>query len=788
MKRDWLRRLGRGERIQTLCEEAGINRAAFDGWWQEECRSRLPRLTEKVRVDGLTDSVEITRDARGVPHIDAISDHDLFLGLGYAVAQDRLFQLDFLRRKANGRLAEILGKEAIESDLLYRTLDLPGLAFREWQSLPSYEKTLLEAYSQGINSYLKEIQDRVPIEFDLLDYRPEVWRPTDSLAIIGEFRWYLTGRFPVIAIPEIIKRAVGDGPLYRDFILGEADDESILFPGDYAPKPKWVGDAGGTMGGEADGGSNNWAISGSKTESGSPVVASDPHIPFYAVSIWHEVHLRSDTYNVAGVALAGMPAVMIGRNTRLAWGITNNICSLRDLYQEKTDPSHPGCFLYDGKWEPASTRTVEIAVREGEAVRKTITSSRNGPIVDEVVPAAVKPLGPISVRWQGFEPCGWLSAMLAMNRARSVDEFREAGRSWCVPTFNLVIADVDGNIAMQTVGKIPLRKIPERGFRPGWDPAHQWQGHIPYRDNPHVENPSRGFVHTANNRIAPPDFPYPMAGCWAAGYRAGRIRRSIHEAESWTGEKSRALQMDVFSGRAEVGLSGLLAVLRASDRPRVREAVSFLERWQAEEKLQVRSDSVGACLFNVFFQNWCLEVTRERCAPEAASFAAAIAGGAAVRLLSGDPLGWFDRRRREDAILTALDHAFEFLDKNLGSSMSNWQWGKIHVLTQDHCLSSRGDLGGLMNKTGMPVPGDGVTVNAGTYDGRYRSFLGAGYRMVADLADPNAGFWSVEVAGVSGQPGSPHYDDQRATWAKGEGYYLPLVGDIPNITSRIRLE
>src|SRR5262249_40565198 len=226
--------------------------------------------------------------------------------------------------------------------------------------------------------------DRLPIEFDLLDYRPEPWSPVDCLTIEGDFRWYLTGRFPVLVIPELAKRGLGDGPLYRAFLETENDSESILPPGAYPRGGSLpVGEAAGDPEGAV--GSNNWLISGARSFSGKPMVASDPHVPFDAVSCWYQVHLSGDSFNVAGMAYVGIPAVMFGRNERVAWGCTNNICSQRDLYQEKTDPAHPDCFLYDGRWEPARQRDEVIHVKGGGPVRKAIRCSRNGPLVDQVL-------------------------------------------------------------------------------------------------------------------------------------------------------------------------------------------------------------------------------------------------------------------------------------------------------------------------------------------------------------------------------------------------------------------
>jgi penicillin amidase len=303
------------------------------------------------------------------------------------MAQDRLFQLDYLRRKATGRLSEVLGPDELESDLVVRTVGIHRIAAAEEKCLPSETSELLNSFSEGINAFMQQTKDQLPIEFGLLDYRPEPWSPLDSLAIEREFGWYLTGRFPVIVIPELAKRILGDGELYKAFLQTELDEESILPPGSYAPSQLTSDLVGATVGDPDEGqGSNNWVISGLRSVTGKPLLASDPHIAFAAVSCWYEVHLCGGSFNVAGVSYAGVPAVRLGRNERVAWGITNNICSQRDLYQERTDPTHSGCFLCEDKWEPARELVEVIKVKGSEAITKRICFSRNGPIVDEILP------------------------------------------------------------------------------------------------------------------------------------------------------------------------------------------------------------------------------------------------------------------------------------------------------------------------------------------------------------------------------------------------------------------
>ena len=797
--KDLLARLGAGESIASVCASTGWSRQQFDDWWSGECRRRVPADSGRVAIKaadpsrgrrrsgapthGIRGRVLIRRDDWGVPHVEADNDVDLFFGFGYATAQDRLFQLDWLRRKAHGMLAEIMGPEAVESDLLYRTLGLTQIAQRELKRLPRRARELLVAYSAGINAVIESGRDNPPIEFDLLGYQPDLWGPLDSLAIAGEFRWYLTGRFPVIVIPELVKRALGDGPLYRAFLQGEADDESILPASQgarkkgrgkktdgssLAPRPSSLAPSGG---GDEGQGSNNWVLAASRTTTGGPLVANDPHVPFGAVTMWHEVHLRGGSFNVAGAAYAGVPALMIGRNERVAWGITNNICSLRDLYQEKTDPQHPGCFLHDGRWEPAVVYAREvIKVKGAEPVEKTILASRNGPLVEDLLPGPARGQGPVALRWQGTEQCGWLTAMLDMNVAKSAEEFRKATKPWLVPTFNLVFADSDGHIGHQCVGRIPLRDVPERGYRPGWDPKHQWNGTISFKDMPKQKDPARGFVVTANNRLAPDDYRFPLSGTWSSGHRARRIREEIEARPRWSAEDCRRLQLDVRSGRAALCVPRLLELLDGDDDPRVIQAVGYLRSWD----LRVTTDSVAAALFNVFFPRWCRAVLQERLSPEVAGFAAVNAGGLASALLAEDEVGWFTHTDRRATARSVFRASLDELAGRLGPDMAGWAWGRLHTLVQKHFLSGRGELGLLLDRSGVPAPGDVGTVCSTTADANHAAYMGASYRMVSDLVDARRGLWAVNIPGGSGHPGSPHYGDQVTPWARGEFHFLSL--------------
>ncbi|MBW8884007.1 MAG: penicillin acylase family protein [Planctomycetia bacterium] len=639
----------------------------------------------------------------------------------------------------------------------------------------------------------------LPIEFDLLDYRPEPWSPLDSLAIESEFRWYLTGRFPILVMPEMAKRILGEGPLYRDFILGEEDDEAIIPPEAYrnlqrelgSDPWKGVAERPHEVVGQATNhpdatGSNNWVIAGKYCRSGQPMVASDPHIAFEAVSCWYEAHLSSAEFNVAGMTYVGMPAIMFGRNERVAWGMTNNICSQRDLYQEQVDAAHPNSFLFDGRWEAARELSETIRVKGGEPVTRTIRFSRNGPVVNEILPLAEKQTGPVTLKWLGAYHGGWLTALLGIDRAKNVAEFREALRPWHVPTFNVVVADVEGNIAVQSAGRIPLRKTPERGYRSGSDPDQQWIGLVPFEAMPHAINPSRGWLATANNRLAASDYPYPLFGCWASGHRAARIRQMIEQRvarvpgvarpeRAWPGSEQglthgafRDMQQDSVSLRAIACVPPLVAALSDSTDPQIKAAAALLKGWNG----RVDSDLVAPTLFNVFFTFWSKAVSEARFEAATAELLSRQAEGIASRLLADDPHGWFPAGQRVATIQRVFAQALAFLKDRLGSDMASWQWNRLHKMPLKHVLAGRGELGQLLSHGDVPVKGDMTTVCNTGCDPNWLATTGAGYRLIADLS--TSVLMAVDGQSQSGNPGTPHYSDQLQPWLSGEYHPLPL--------------
>ena len=766
-----LRRLGQGDSIRAICKDDGLTRSEFDQWWTDRTRALVPSMDGVRSAHGLQAQIDILRDEWGVPHVLAETDDDLFFGYGYATAQDRLWQLDYFRRKAHGRLSEILGAEGVDTDTIFRTIGITRTSESNFRRFSPSTKRRLGAYADGVTAFMDECKGSLPIEFDLLDYEPDAWSPVDSAAIWQEFRWYLTGRLPIIAIPELAKRVLGKGPLLDAFITGEAEDESIVPTGSY-PSARMGAEAVGEVVGDPDEGvgSNNWVVAAQKSASGAPIVASDPHIAFGAVSCWFEIHLSGPSLNAAGAGYVGVPGIIFGRNETLAWGVTNNICSQRDIYQEREHPNRPGFFRFGNEWRESKHATEKIEVRGQESREITVQTTHNGPLIDSLLPQPLRTDDKVSVKWLGAAFGDEITCMLDLAAARDCAGAREALRGWVVPTWSYVFGDVDGHIGYQAVGRIPVRERWNREYRPGWEPEHQWRGFIPYDALPALRDPADGYARSANNRGAPEDFPYPLSGTWSSGYRARRIRELLEGAERLSREDFARIQTDTLSMRAVDALPSLLGIIEQASDPRVQEAANHLRAWNARMDV----DQVGASIFESFFAAWTKAIASERFHGEEIPLVAGAVSGFAVRLLAGDEFGYFRSTNLEQAVMDCMSEAISELDDRLGPDMSHWQWGNIHKIALNHFLSNRGDLSSLLSRGGQPVGGNGITICNTGFDPNYLASIGANWRHNADLGDDPPGIWAVDASGQSGHPGSPHYGDQLPEWLAGRHHYIPL--------------
>lgn len=720
--------------------------------------------------------VEIWRDRRGVPHIRAASRGDLFVAHGYVQAQDRLWQLDYLRRQATGRLSEVFGAEKLEEDRIAHTLRIPKIAASIYGCASPESRAALDGFARGVNAFMNEISasgEAVPIEFDLLDYRPEPWSAVDSLAIFRRWHWYLTGRLNVITTPEAVRAGIGDGDRYRAFFAPDGPLRYIVPAGNYDPEPRWPAIPqdpltpsfwGQTLGE----GSNNWAVSSALSADGNALLASDPHVYYTVPADWYEVHLSAPDFECFGTTYPGQPGLLYARGAGISWGLTNNICLLRDLYiVEPSDEVTVG--------EP-----IEIHVKGREPYPHIDRSVGDRPIVDHLVPESALPhnLHPerhpnptsLALDWVGFRPSDETKSMLDWPTARTVDDAREALRTWGCPTFNFAFADIEGDIAYQASGFLPLRGREMRGYRALHEPDDQWLGFIPFDGMPSLVRPARGWVVTANNPTAPPDFPYPLFGTWAPEDRAGRAEDLIQSSHQHTIAAFERFQNDVFSGRAQRGLAGLLDALVDVDDAATRTALAHFHGWD----FRLTTDSVAASMFYVFFWRWHQTVIAHRFPERLVPLVRDAGWGLSSDLLHRNVAEWFvSEDDRIAAMRSAFSEAIAWLTERFGPAPTSWAWGSLHRLGAAHPAARTQLQHELLDIPAEACPGGAGTLANAFYapPGNFDTRMGASYRMVVDMG-ASGPFRSITWPGQSGHPGSPHYADQAADHIAGRFFDL----------------
>lgn len=776
--------------LVTLAVLLALLLAAGAGGGYVFLRRSLPQLEGRLSLPGLREPVTVYRDARGVPHIVAANAHDLYFAQGFVTAQDRLFQMDLTRRAVSGRLAEVFGEGLLDTDRYFRTLTLRRAAEASLAVLPPDVLDVLEAYAAGVNAFIEQAASagRLPPEFTILGYRPEPWTPADTMALAKLMAWDLGGNW--------------EGEVWRYLLAERLGEERVreLWP-EYPPDGPTILREVRRAGLRVDGllatlrgdrsnlGSNNWVVAGSRTRSGKPMLANDPHLGVDLPAIWYQTHLSlpAEDFEVIGATFPGAPGIVIGHNRHVAWGVTNLGPDVQDLYVERPSPDDPHRFEYNGRYEQATVYREEIRVKgRAEPVVHEVVVTRHGPIVSGVAGTEdERPQAQLALRWTALQPTAEPAAILAVNRARNWDEFREALRHFHAPAQNFVFAAADGTIAYRGQGLIPIRRKGNGMLPvPGWTDEYEWVGFIPFDELPEVVNPPEGYVATANHRVAGDDYPYFLAVEWASPYRAMRIDRVLAGARDWTVEEMKALQNDTVNLQAETLLPVLLPAARAGleraggPAPLEARALEILEQWDRVDGV----DSAGAAVWHA----WYGAVVRELFLAELGEEMLATMPGVRQvtdRLLleaaAGRPASWFGDRGLEGVAADALRAAVAELERRLGDDAARWRWGELHQVLFDHPLGRVKPLDLLFNAGPLPVAGSGVTVLAAGFDPAAEDFTvtsGPVWKQVVDLADPAGNSWDALAPGQSGHPLSPHFDDQASMWTRGE-YGRMLVGD-----------
>jgi penicillin amidase len=730
---------------------------------------------------GLAERAEVLRDRWGVPYLSAATLEDLWFAQGVVTAGERLFQLDLLLRAAGGRLSEVFADRTLPDDRFARTVGFNRAGARLAAGWDEPSRRMHERFRSGVFAWIERMPGP-PIEYQLLDLTPDL--PADEAAWAAGFvylSWSLSGNWDV--------------ELLRAWIAERAGPEAVAALLPPAPDGPPSTTAGGLHGRLLDGaprtrgqGSNNWAVSGSKTHTGRPLLANDPHLLAIQPGPWIELHLRAPGYEARGVALTFSPGVLLGTTAHHAWGVTNVSGDVQDLYLERLNDDRTAAE-YEGTWEPLTVHREAITVRGSEEpVTLEVGETRHGPVLDAYLVGVLQPeviqlpsADTYALRWTGLERGLRPSSALDVARARSFQEFRHAVAGVESPGQNFVYADVDGTIGYQCSGVYPIRRRGDGSVPvPGWTGVHEWDGFVPFDELPWAENPSSGFLVTANNRIHGPDYPHLIGRDFHPPFRARRIVELLEGSDRHTVESLARIQRDTVSLVARELLPFLAGIEGRTDRE--RETLALVGNWDGD----MAADSVAAAVFNV----WCAHLARRLLEPVlGADLLRAYHARRepfqclALPTLLRDPRSISAERQDldpeeflEEVKHGALEDAIAELEARIGLDPAAWRWGSLHRLRLVHPLGSIPGLGPLFTAVDAELGGDEQTVAQAGFDGRdgYPAAVIPSWRAIYDLADLDRSA-GVLPAGISGNPGSPHWNDQATLWLAGEYHPLPFT-------------
>lgn len=773
---------------------ASVGGAAYA--WKKTSNRYKAQVNGGFKLQGLQDFVEVWRDHWGVPHIYAQNEHDLFYAQGFVQAQDRLWQMELNRRIGLGKTAAIFGNKTLEIDRFVHRVGITRAATGDLAALDNESAAVLDAYSAGVNAFIK--QNKLPIEFSLLNLQPEPWSPLDTLAFVKLFAWSLSSNFDLeLTRVRLIKRLGVKLASYLEPIYPKG--QPLVSP----PGANYEGAAESILRCYADnflmpmlnegGGSNNWVISGKRTQSGKPLLANDPHLPLQIPGLWYEMHLDSPSLKAIGATLPGAPTIAIGHNENIAWGATAAMTDLQDLFIEKFLKDEPNHYFRSGLWREAETIKFNIAVKGEPDHHEEILVTHHGPVIADLPIASSdtkQDTYKLSLKWTGHEPSNLLGSFLALNRAKNWSEFRAAFQNWPAPGFNMVYADTQGNIGYQLIACPPIRKT-GGGTLPlaGWESENDWKDKVPYNEMPSIYNPHDGLIITANNKIVEDDYPYHISSDFANGYRAERIRELLKDNYQVTIEDCRQIQGDFTTIAGRQFREILLENIIVEDlSPLAKKAFSEFNDWKGE----ATTESIAQTLYQVTLQHL-LEKTLSPLLKEDLHSYLGRSEGTLAKLNSFTsrfiPTLIKMLKENDETLLRELptthswseilqasfEHAVSQLSKRFGANLKAWQWKKLHFINFEHPFGRKNRAMSLLFNRGPYAIGGDVETPAqmafpalGTAQGGFEvTGWAVSYRQIIDLSDLENS-WMCPATGQSGSPFSKHYDDLIKLWQNNE--------------------
>jgi len=769
-------------------------------------RSALPQLDGTLRVKGLSAAVKVTRDSHGVPAIEAASLEDLFFAQGYVTAQDRLWQMDVMRRFAAGELSEILGEDTLKIDREQRILGLRGAAKKSLGMANLRDRSYVDAYARGVNAFIDAHGDSLPIEFRILKYRPKPWQAEDSIVIanqmVKDLNYYslpdalarekiLAKLGPELTADLYVNRSWHDRPptVMREDLTDQEkqgdsnddeDDDDDSGPDNAvtqrtAPHEIWAQHAP-----EAVNGSNDWVVSGAHTVTGKPLLSNDMHLGHQMPNLWYEAHLKAGSLDVAGVTLPGMPHVIVGHNQRIAWGFTNVGPTVADVYIESFNPQ--GAYQTPQGWQQPEHREEVIHVKGNADITVDVKITRHGPIIRELLPGETRPL---ALRWTLYD--GLHMPFFDVDTAQNWEDFRKAFSQLDAPGQNVVYADVDGNIGYQTTGHIPIRAAGD-GSLPvsGADDVHEWTGYIPFDRLPSIYNPASGVIGTANGRITPDGYPYSISTEWEAPWRTERIYHVLESGGKFAPADMLALQNDVHSENDLFAAERFVYAVdhAAKPSPRAKQAADLMRNWDG--RMLASSTAATIAVRSARELTRLLLEPRLGPAPQDPkqqettlswrTYSWEMRTVWLQNILLHQPKRWLpEKYPNYDELLTATVEA-AVNSPEAPKDLASWHWGSFNAIEIDHPVLGKIPLIRRWAAPGVKEQsGSGYTVKAVT---RHH---GPSERFTANLADLDQSTLNT-VTGQGGNFLSPYYMDQWKAWYEGSTFTLPFTSQAVEAT------
>ena len=745
-------------------------------------RKSLPDYDKDVRLDCLANNVEVFRDKYGIPHIYAENETDLYTAVGYLMAEDRLWQMDLLRRVTLGRLSEIFGEDFVDADLLLRSLRYSD---KSKQILQTGEKEItdaLEAFSNGVNIFIDTHQEKLPPEFSLLRYKPEKWEPVHSLNLIGYMAWDLKAGWSEFLLEEI--RKVVDSAHFAELIPDISVYKTAVFP-DYgknlsASTGREFMNATNKLAGlgiEVFNASNNWAVSGKKSTTGKPLLANDMHLSLNVPGIWYQVHeVVKGKLNVTGLALPGQPIVICGHNDSIAWGMTNTYVDNVDFYLEKINPEDSNQYLYMNEWKQFKVRKEVIKTSEGKTYEKEIRFSHRGPVISDF--KGIKN-DVVTMHWMGDEASNEIKGVFLLNRAGNWTRFKEAVSNFKSISQNIIFADVNGNIGLYCSAGVPIRKRDILfGILPGWTDEYDWKGMVHFDELPFTYNPENGIVSSANNKTAGDDYPYHISLWYSPPYRIDRIREMLASKDKFSAEDFEAIQTDEKSKMVELFLPRILQSIEGFKNlsPLQEKCQLLLSEWDGT----MDKESPEATVFEFTYHNLIKNIFTDEMGNSLFDkfFAVSNLGRDALyrAWINGysvwtDNIATKEKETLKDIAVQSFKEAVDELENMYGDNPDNWKWGDIHQLTLAHPLSKKKVLDNIfkLNRGPFRLGGSFHTIPQFSYPNTHigEVHLGVSHRHIFSTADWDSSL-TVIPTGNSGIPASSNYCDQTDLYIHGK--------------------